>query len=553
MNFKPCNLIRRQHLSLVLFLSDVRVYSQSGVGVKKTAKLSMLIASLISIVLGQQPQCAHKILKEFIPAFTRIAEDIPLEVSPELGHHDLAVWQIQQGGLLGNYCAANSAAGNGDLELIQLFRERGIYCTTTGVENAARNGHLEVVRDLREKDNIRCSSAGLSNAAAEGHAHVVRDLLENETFQSSALTGSPGSSAIWWAGFNGNFDIVLDMIHNHNVIPCEATANFAAKHGNMTLLEYLRDKFDVHVTMEAANMAASTGQLEMVRYLRSQYGFHCTASGADSVAKIGHLELMKDLEMHGIYCTNTGILFAAQGGHLDMLSHLIEERQETIDDITKGMVADALAIGDHLEMLDMLWQQGFHCSPYGANSVAKYGNIHVLEFLRERGVHCTYEGADNAARYEQLDVIRYLRTHGIHCSYSGADWAARLGYFDVVKDLAEHDIYPTQTCGLDLAAVSGYTRIVRYLHETGKCKCSQHGVFAAEQANQLYIVQMLQEEFGIEPRPKKRTSINSHSDVLSANGRDMISHVYPGPYCQCVSCRYTDVVAQSMDATCVIC
>lgn len=312
----------------------------------------MSLVPLISIVLGQQPQCTHKILEEFIPAFTRIAEDIPLETCTELGHHDLAVCQIKQKGLLGNYCAANSAAGHGDLELIQLFREHGIYCTTTGVEQAARNGHLEVIRDLREKDNIRCSSAGLTSAAAEGHAHVVHDLLENETFQSCALTGSPESSVMWWAGFNGHFDIVLDMIRNHKVIPCEAIANFAAKYGNMTLLEYLRDKFNVHVTVDAADMAASTGQLEMVRYLRSQYGFHCTANGADSVARNGHFELMKDLEMHGIHCTTTGIVFAAQEGHLDMLSHLIEERQETIDDVTKGMVANALAEGDHLEMLD---------------------------------------------------------------------------------------------------------------------------------------------------------------------------------------------------------
>src|SRR3546814_902934 len=44
---------------------------------------------------------------------------------------------------------ANEAAENGHLDVVKDLRAHGIHCTSTGADEAARYGHLDVIRDLR--------------------------------------------------------------------------------------------------------------------------------------------------------------------------------------------------------------------------------------------------------------------------------------------------------------------------------------------------------------------------------------------------------------------
>ena len=70
---------------------------------------------------------------------------------------------------------ADDAAANGHLEVVRLLRAHGVRCTADGANWAAANGHLEILRDLREH-GIHCTSDGADLAARNGHLEVICDL-----------------------------------------------------------------------------------------------------------------------------------------------------------------------------------------------------------------------------------------------------------------------------------------------------------------------------------------------------------------------------------------
>lgn len=144
---------------------------------------------------------------------------------------------------------ADAAASEGHVQVIRVLRDYDICCwSPQSADLAARNGHLEVVRELRAA-GTRCTVLGANLTAASGHLDVVRELRAE----------------------------------------------------------------GIHCTPMGANLAASHGHLDVVRDLRA-HGIHCTSEGADDAAANGHLEVVRDLRAHGIHCTSRGADRALENG-----------------------------------------------------------------------------------------------------------------------------------------------------------------------------------------------------------------------------------------------
>src|SRR3546814_7375606 len=78
-----------------------------------------------------------------------------------------------------NSSDANEAAGNGHVDVIRDLRAHGIHCTSDGVGWAAANGHLDVVQDLRAH-GIHCTSYSADAAAgnrSEEHTSELQSLM----------------------------------------------------------------------------------------------------------------------------------------------------------------------------------------------------------------------------------------------------------------------------------------------------------------------------------------------------------------------------------------
>ena len=247
---------------------------------------------------------------------------------------------------------ANLAAQNGHLDIIRDLREHGIHCNHQGANLAAWYGHLDVVRDLRAY-RIHCNSHGADMAAWYGRLDVVRDLRA---------------------------------------------------HG-------------VHCTVDGVMLAAEGGRLDVVRDLR-EHGVHCTVDGANWAARYGHLNVVRDLRAHGDHCTVDGAIMAAINGHLEVIRDL---RAHGVHCTSNG--ANLTAGYGHLEVIRDLRAHGIHCTARGANMAARYGRLDVVRDLRAHGIHCTARGANMAAWYGHFDVVRDLREHGIHCNNDGANFS----------------------------------------------------------------------------------------------------------------------------------
>src|SRR5690606_19637478 len=63
---------------------------------------------------------------------------------------------------------ADAAARNGYLEVIRDLRVHDIHCTSYGADRAAGNGHSDVIWDLRAH-GIHCAAGGANSAAENGH------------------------------------------------------------------------------------------------------------------------------------------------------------------------------------------------------------------------------------------------------------------------------------------------------------------------------------------------------------------------------------------------
>jgi hypothetical protein len=77
----------------------------------------------------------------------------------------------------------NMIASYGHINLILTYISDDIrfnnICNIIGVDNAAKNGHLNILVYLKNKHNIICSIYGANNAAENGHINVLR-YLKNE-------------------------------------------------------------------------------------------------------------------------------------------------------------------------------------------------------------------------------------------------------------------------------------------------------------------------------------------------------------------------------------
>jgi ankyrin repeat protein len=186
----------------------------------------------------------------------------------------------------------NEAAGNGHLEVVKWLRERIKGCTERALWNAISNGHLEVAVWLCDNycfDPDKFSIYGAWPAAANGHLASVKWLDEHfpASFNQHAMTKAAES---------GELDKVK-WLHEHRREGCSDSTPFeAAENGHLDILQFLHthysDKFNPYVI----HSAAQNGHLNVVRWLLENRSEANTAKAMDAAA--GHLEVVFYLLEH---------------------------------------------------------------------------------------------------------------------------------------------------------------------------------------------------------------------------------------------------------------
>lgn len=121
------------------------------------------------------------------------------------------------------------AARNGHLEVIRDLQPHGIHCTSFEADVTAAYGCPEVVHDLREH-GVRCAWRGANWVAQYGQPEVVQDLRTHGRYFTSEAADS--------AATNGHLCIVQDL-RAHGIYCTAKCLRMTIAHRNLDVVEDL--------------------------------------------------------------------------------------------------------------------------------------------------------------------------------------------------------------------------------------------------------------------------------------------------------------------------
>ena len=147
---------------------------------------------------------------------------------------ELLKWIREEKKCRWDYRTINMAAEIGNLEMVKFCVANECPINAEACAFAAQNGHLEVLKYLREEVKATWDLRTASWAAAKGHLHILEYLVERKYDQYSVY-------ACAFAAENGHFDC-LKYLHETAKAPWDPRAvKRAHKHNHPQCLQYLLD------------------------------------------------------------------------------------------------------------------------------------------------------------------------------------------------------------------------------------------------------------------------------------------------------------------------
>ncbi|CEG44777.1 Myosin light chain kinase-related [Plasmopara halstedii] len=366
------------------------------------------------------------------------------------------------------------AAANGRLDLVQWYCEmKGPYAVGWNVMDAAvANNCMTIVQYLITVLGNRCTRRGLESAALNGHLDVVKWL--HDTHYYEIRTFKTLENAI----IGGHLNIVQYVMQTVVVAYTswtQAALTAAVTFGQRHILEWLH-----HRALMVATVHNRCFRFEI--YTNQLY----------AVAKNGHLKVLQWLHEHKypVHCRRAHVVRgAAAGGH----QNIIEWMEFTFESLARQRhrirVDGAGAYGD-LQFVQWLSYQKYRFTTHALDDAAAGGFLPVVCWMHENveKSSCTVAAMDRAAANGHLDVVKYLhqnRKEG--CTTAAMDNAARHGHYEVVKFLHDNR---SEYC----TAMAGETQsvaVLQFLKENKRLRTKLPKTIDASTIGNLELLQWL--------------------------------------------------------------
>ncbi|GAM20941.1 hypothetical protein SAMD00019534_041160, partial [Acytostelium subglobosum LB1] len=358
------------------------------------------------------------------------------------------------------------AASNGHLNIIQhlVNQHTTVRCTPYCYEAAAARGHLDIIKLLHSKSNIKPSTQSLDVAAQNGHLDVVRYLLLHAHV-------TPTSRATDLAVANGHLETARFLLNNVNLFSSMLPV-YACQSGSMDLVKDCNNLGNrVKFTTACMDVAPS---LEIIRYLHHNRPEGCTFVCFDNAVSRADIDSVVFLfERYDNLLTlpliNKLLFRAGTKGLVDIMAYIHQKAISKGD--LNGMVVpwtSLLMENQSLAVIELLHNLSIPgCRDTTMAEAALHGSLDIVQFLNEKRTESTNISAiNNAAKNGHLHIVDYLhRNRTEQCSERALHDAAANGHLRVVEYLlANNMVHPNQK-SLEAAIRGGDIGIVEKIME----------------------------------------------------------------------------------------
>ncbi|KAL6054532.1 Ankyrin repeat domain containing protein [Balamuthia mandrillaris] len=283
---------------------------------------------------------------------------------------------------------------------------------------AAETGRLDVLQAMDCKWWLSGSDQGLSNAARGGHLEVLKWALADadQSSYSTLVAWKAVCKAAATAGHTHLLCWAVDVLRNPYQVLSNETAECAALAGHVETLQWMNTATKgLLMPRRISCKAAKGGYLSLLQWVVEELNFD--PSGDTNVfccaARGGSLEVLQWLCDRGASCSgkSDACAAAAKGGHAEVLKWLLSK-----GGLLDESVFHNAAKGGQVTMLQWLWENNCPWSRIAFRGAVDKGRVEAVRWLYDlKGPQLLQESdvfyvMDLAAQKGNLEVLKFLRT-----------------------------------------------------------------------------------------------------------------------------------------------
>lgn len=223
----------------------------------------------------------------------------------------------------------DEAARRGHLDVLKYFYERGARrCSRLALEAAVCRDHLDIVKLIINNQREEMRRCAINAAAKSGRLEIIKFIFESARSNELWPPGSDGATPA-----SGIFEIVKCQHKHHHSGWAYRVMQHAAAHDRMEVVTYVQAELKgTGCSTAAIDWAAANGHVEVMRYLHafdtdSHVVYH--ADGRPAFVACPFADCFE-------CCTGQAMNWAARKGHFEVVQFLFYSR-------TEGCVAMALS------------------------------------------------------------------------------------------------------------------------------------------------------------------------------------------------------------------
>ncbi|CAH0481271.1 unnamed protein product [Peronospora belbahrii] len=358
------------------------------------------------------------------------------------GRLDLVQWYCEMKGPYAfGWNVMDAALAHNRMEVVQyLDSVLGNRCTRRGLEKAALNGHLQVVKwlndsryyEIRTFRSLENAIAALTAAVTYGQLRILEWLHDRASTEAAMFNRrfrfEIYTNQLYAVARNGQLD-VLQWLHTNNYpVHCRRAhvLRGAASGGHKAIIEWMEDTFEPLLRQRhriRVDSAASFGNIQFVQWLHHQ-GYRFTNRAMDDAAAGGYLDILRWMHenVERLRCTVAAMDRAAANGHLDVVEFLHQNRKEGC---TTAAMDNAARNGHFCVVKYLFANRSEYCTALAGES----RSVQVLQFLKENNrLRSRLPKTVEAATRGDIELLQWLYNHD----------RRRFGFEAVVDEAREH-------------------------------------------------------------------------------------------------------------------